>query len=267
MSVVAALIFSLAACTSGGGDDSSGDDGTPSSDACSVLGLTSLRSTQQLRVINGTRCSESNSPVVQVITVTASENFLCSGSFISPTAVLTAAHCFLNKNIVRILVVSNGQSLASTATVHPLAEIVGGGTANYDVAIVKVAAQPNLPTLPILVSKSIEEDDIFSIFGYGLDENGVKQKLRSGQGRVSAVDDQHITAVYTGEGSDSCGGDSGGPALISIQKDGLTQSGIVGLVSSGSSICGIGDVALYANTTTSAVLDFIQAQAPDANLL
>jgi len=108
---------------------------------------------------------------------------------------------------------------------------------------------------------------VISIFGYGVDENGVNQVLRSGQARVLAVDEQHIAAGFSGEGSNSCSGDSGGPALNTIQKDGRTQSGIVGVVSSGSVSCGPGDVALYANVTTSETLNFIQGAAPGVNLL
>lgn len=270
-----ALALTLVGCSSGGGSDDSGGGGggntTPplQNDACSVIGLSTRSSdTPSLRIIDGTACSETNSPVVEVVVRTADGAFLCSGSLITPTDVLTAAHCFLGKRVTRTSIVSNGTTINGVAQVHPQAQIVGGGgEAIFDVAVIRLSRSLNVPTLPILTSKPVVDGDVMSIFGYGLDENGNKEVLRSGQTLVTSVDEQHIDSSFTGEGSNSCNGDSGGPGLITIQKNGTTQSGIVALVSSGSASCGVGDLAIYTNVTSASMLNFIQSAAPGTNLL
>ena len=82
-----ALLVSLVACTKGGDDDDDDDSSGPRTNACSVLGLNA-------RIINGTECSTSNSPVVELEMVdTFGQVALCSGTMITKDDVLFAAHC------------------------------------------------------------------------------------------------------------------------------------------------------------------------------
>lgn len=272
--VLSVLTLVLAACSGGGGSDDGGGGGPDlDTEACSIIGSTPRSSEGvNLRIVNGTRCSEANSPVVKVLLVpTVGLASLCSGSLITPTHVLTAAHCFLQaerSGPVSVLVEVNGTRLTGSRQIHPQAQILGNSAPIFDVAVVQLNASLNVPTLPILVSVPVRTDDVVSIFGYGKDENGELEVLRSGETLVDDVDEQHITSIFRGAGSNSCEGDSGGPALLTITKDGVQQSGIVGLVSSGSEqSCGVGDVSVYAHVSDSSMLNFIQSAAPGVNLL
>ncbi len=262
--ILSILALSLVACRNGGGDGGDGGGGGEPpllTNACSVIGLST-------RIINGTPCSDTNSPVVRVNISSSEGEFTCSGTLITSTDVLTAAHCFLQKTNVRTSITFNGANVSGSASVHPAAAIATDGdqvSVDNDVAVIRLSRTVSGPTLPILTSQPIEPGDIFSIYGYGLDENGTLNVLRSGQSRVDSVDSQHIEAVYEGQGSNSCNGDSGGPAVMTTAAN---QPGIVGVVSSGSVLsCGVGDHSLYANVTSASALNFIQLRAPGVNLL
>lgn len=263
-----ALILSLlavGACTKSSNDDG-GSDALPQTNACSVLGLNT-------RVISGTSCSETNSPVVKInIINTDATQGLCSGTMISSTAVLTAAHCFLEHDLQLAYIEANGVAVPATeVAIHPGVAVGSDSNNNNtpvvlnDVAIVHLSSAVTLPTLSVLSSQSPQRDDIFSIFGYGLDENSNLGVLKSGQSVVETVTTQHITARFDGVGSNSCNGDSGGPAILSLASG---ANAIIGVVSSGTlTTCQTGDLSYYANVTSAALLSFIQQEVPTVGLL
>jgi V8-like Glu-specific endopeptidase len=193
--------------------------------------------------------------------------FLCTGSVIAPTVVLTAAHCvspsetgrgatftvLTSANINR----SGGQQLA-VREVHanPLWS-TRNLAAGHDQGIVILAEPTTLPVLPFnrqaLASESIGKP--LRIVGYGLND-GARQ-TGAGVKRQVLTKLRSIAAMLIGVGDSrhgTCNGDSGGPAFMKI--DGVET--IVGVTSYGNEDCSDGGFDARVDTD----LAFIDAYLP-----
>ncbi len=267
------LTLLLISCTSdSGGDDDSSDnnnDNELSTNACGSLGLTTRSNTT--RIINGTACNENNSPVVElVLTLPDGREGTCTGNMLTSTEVLTAAHCFF-ESPVRVVVTASGVSEVATRVIsHPQVSVDLSGLVNNDVAIVRLANPVGLPTLPIVLSRSVKSGDEIKIFGYGITEdqnlsNNTTGTLRSGEMSVSGVDSNFVSAGFNGkDGSNTCSGDSGGPALLEFDN----RIGLVGTLSTGAiAACTAGDTSRFTNLQTQSVLQFITANVPGVGVI
>jgi hypothetical protein len=113
----------------------------------------------------------------------------------------------------------------------------------------------------VQIAQSVAEGDILTILGYGV-TNGVTQVgsgvLRIGEMRVNEVTTDSIFSDYTPPAmSNTCFGDSGGPAFVEAEDGGLALAGIT---STGTNItCAIGDRSAFTNLTNQAILAFIRA--------
>ena len=271
--LVTLLLMSVifAGCTNSGGDD---DDSSASGDplrtnTCGDIGLNT-------KIINGTPCQDSRSPVVSLNLFTENgQGALCSGTFLSSTHILTAAHCFEDV-ATGVAVLPSGPVPIKRVVAHPK---LSPGTTNYDgktiriltydLAIVELVRSVSTPTLPILGSRTMRSGENISIFGFGLTEKETVGELRSGEMRSARVDEALIIAEFNGQGSNTCNGDSGGPvAVLSDPASPNSPFAIVGVTSAGTSTsCKSGDISLFANAHSDESLNWIARIVPNVRVL
>ena len=248
-----ALAASLvAACGGGGGGELVVPDANT---LCASAGVVP-------KIVNGATCAQpERSPVVLLLFLDSDGTTKsCSGTMLTPTRVLTAAHCMPAgaRQMAAVQWHSNGKGslvYASSWAAHPGYAVTAKELVN-DVGVVALRSGMSNPSMPLLVSSPSRKGDEVFIAGWGEPVSD----LAAGYARISQVDEKHIGFVYkAGQGSNTCRGDSGGPAYRGVGG----PAGVVGVTSTGTADdCGEGDVSLFTNIQSPAVLDFIRAHAP-----
>ncbi len=214
-----------------------------------------------LRIIRGVPVSTKNSSIVQVLMSDGQGSFLCTGTLITKQVVLTARHCVSRTASRMNVVAANSTRSVSKVRIHPGAyEDRKSGVIYNDMALVFLRRAVSLPTVAVLSSRAIVPGQQFTILGYGLTESGRTGKLRRGAMALDRTDSDFIYARYDGTLSNTCEGDSGGPAITSyIDANGATRTGIVGVTSGGlRQDCGINDLSYFANVQSATSLDFLR---------
>lgn len=263
----------LLLCGCGGGGDNGGGSGLSGDSACGSIGYAAA-----LKVANGEQCfanseNDTSSVVKLGIEVGGGEVGTCTGTVISPNAVLTAAHCFAFARSPRVTItaVVRGSKVtipASRVAVHPGFTVSAEQVLFNDVAVVQTSSALPVPALPLLMSRQPEVGEQSVVAGYGQTENGgdAVDDVVAGGAVVRLVTDNHVRIDFQGGESHPCRGDSGG-ALFVEQGDGLA---IVGVVSqsdpsvSSDQVCEQGDKTLYTNTQSASVNNFIFSQVQGA---
>ncbi|MDC0358877.1 trypsin-like serine protease [Oligoflexia bacterium] len=193
----------------------------------------------ETRIINGI---EVTAPQLVQISVQYSDGTtgLCTGTVIGARAVLTAAHCVIEESFKENSTMSvqvGARTLKAKSVLipdHYRVDFDNQAIFN-DIAVI-LTKDLGLPALPILVSKKVASEERVITYGFGLDEDGASGTLKSGETIIETVTENHLFAAeFNGEGTNSCGGDSGGPAILAVNTELGTRSGIVGLVSTGTS--------------------------------
>jgi V8-like Glu-specific endopeptidase len=255
----------------GCGSTSGSDGGSSSSDACPSLGFA-----KTAKVVNGTQCPVSNSSdsssVVRVeIIVGGVAQGVCTGTVVSPTAVLTAAHCFAGMSSrANVIAIANGirQTYGSrSVTVHPGFTVNKDGYFVNDAAIIRTSSRIAAPVTPILLGREPQEGEDSIVAGYGQTgpSDPTTQDVYAGNAVIREVSDNYVRIDFTKNEAHPCRGDSGGALLV---NDG-GQLAVAGVVSqsapsvSSEDICEVGDVTLYTNVQNSSVQSFITSVAPD----
>jgi secreted trypsin-like serine protease len=256
---ISALAALLAVTACGGGSDEDPDTLPSAAALCGSIGLSP-------KVLNGADCGQpERSPVILLNVFGAGGGAgLCSGTLIAPNKILTAAHCLPagTRSVLAGRWTADGRVTgvrASSWAVHPNFRR-GASAFENDVAVVVLSASLPNPTMGILVSEAPASGQPVFIAGWG----APGFELAVGYARLTKVNEASVGYTYTGILSNTCNGDSGGPAYRAVGG----RQAVVGITSSGSVAgCGTGDNSLFTNVQSATVLDFIRSRAPEAAYL
>lgn len=215
-----------------------------------------------LRVVNGAPSADDAWPGV-VLLYSRESGSICTGTFITPEKLLTAAHCTahgggIDRNgrvesgsllIIEVdteeMVITDvlGESLAMHR--HPSAdddwdftpEIPEATVNRYDIAVLTFPRGYSDHVVP-LATRSPRSGDVLTIVGYGLDQNHSRGDSsscctkREGINEVESVGEGLIrfrgadrTTTADGTEVSAAPGDSGGPLFIDGRQVGVTSGG------------------------------------------
>ena len=251
------LLTSFVSCGGGGGSGSS--------NACDNLGL---------RIANGNTCSVKSSPVVSLVfQFPSGDQESCSGTIITPTRILTAAHCIKSNSgdaVGGAAFIEGTQVSITGAIAHPSYSF---NTSSYprDVAIIGLKTATNIAPLPIIASTTVSLGEEFAAYGYGDTQRSEASltDLESTFLIVSGVEDSAFSSSIGSDNQSVCSGDSGGPAVINVNG----QFGIVGITSLGISEatelqCGVnGQGAIFTSVGSNSNLNFILQYASNVQVI
>jgi len=265
----------LIACSGGGSDDNK-----TTANACSIVGLPGSK---RAKIINGNTCNHINTAAIVRIAafVETGEGTvpvpICTGTAISSSKIITAAHCVSISEIdgnrisgFGIITGEVGQISVKRAVSYstpPGLNSVNGQLVQ-DAALLAFDQPLGLSTLPLLTSETPGVGETGYVYGYGKRNEGTTIgegddffTLEAGAMTIESVNGDYVTVLFDGRGTNVCNGDSGGPLIV--VRNGAP--GIVGVVSQGTvEGCRAGDNTFFTNLQNRGVDSWLRAQAPDA---
>ncbi|MBD0841805.1 S1 family peptidase [Streptomyces sp. TRM68416] len=215
--------------------------------ATALIGLAPTATAAPQPIVGGSTTTTTTYPFMMQIT-DASQNQFCGGTLVSPTKVVTAAHCMVGESTSSVRVVggrtyrngTNGTvARVSRIWTHP------GYTASdnrADVAVLTLSTSMPYTTAPYV---SATDTSVYAagttarIIGWGTTSAGGSSSNQLRTATVPMVSDAScgssygsdfvrsdmVCAGYTSGGIDTCQGDSGGPLLVGGVLAGVTSWG------------------------------------------
>jgi secreted trypsin-like serine protease len=237
-------------------------------------------------VVGGTNAGPNEFPAVAEITFGA---FLCTGTLISPTTVLTAGHCgsitgaavaspaSWPPQLINVRIGSNkpgqGERVpVQSVTLNPNYLLTSG----YDISLLKLSTAST--KAPAQVAGTADRSlwtagTSETIVGWGATEEGGDTPDTLQKGQVPITTDAYCAGAYSDfdpntmvcagfpqGGVDTCQGDSGGPMF------GRTATGVlrvVGSTSFGEGCARPNKPGVYARVGDTVLREWIRSQAPD----
>jgi hypothetical protein len=258
-------ITALIGCGGGGGGGSG---------ACSAL------------KINGGESCEGGAPTVAAVISVSKDGReeICTGTLISQTSILTAAHCVEGRPKEIVVAVPGHTRKASQYFIHPGYRSIRYGSSFgliNDLAIIKFSEPIPVGPAPILVSKGAPASgEEVVAYGFGVDEQGQSFVGRFNSGDVplkatylifSGVNSGLLYETVSSGSGNTCKGDSGGPI---VARNANGQWGIIA-VTSFSPLVSFerpciptqgGTLAVQSPVQNNDAMNFILSVAPDAAL-
>jgi secreted trypsin-like serine protease len=241
----------------------------------------------QSRIIGGTPVPEGRYPYLAALFKRDPKNGLmaqvCGGSLISPTVILTAAHCSdsIDLAIIGLRDITNFQGKgyeyhdisADQKEIYPSYD---PGTHDGDFLLLFLKNPSKATPVRLNSNPMIPSDgQQLTVIGWGLDQTGSPTKIPE-ETVVQAVSNSKCTVRYAlaaatsvthtqlcasgGSTHDSCQGDSGGPLIV--KGDNADNDLLVGVVSWGSDCADSFFPGVYARV--SSVTNWLQSKVPEA---
>jgi secreted trypsin-like serine protease len=250
--------------------------------AATALALTASPS---LAIVGGHDAAAGAYP--SIAEVHLGKSFLCTGTLIAPTWVLTAGHCGSITGAAvgtpvgwpaPLIDVYIGSNKAGQGTPAPVAQVVVEpsylATPGYDVTLLKLAGPAAATPTRIAGERGLwTPGALETIAGWGTTAEGGDTPDMLQEAQVPVTTDDYCAGAYSDfdattmvcagfpqGGVDTCQGDSGGPLF------GRTAAGelkLVGATSFGEGCAEPGKPGVYARVADTALREWIRSQAPD----
>lgn len=244
---------------------------------------------EQSRILGGRDTNEGEFP--HCVAVGSSNRFCCTGTLVAPRVVITAGHCFDGGCRDRIYIGVDWHDAripTETANIYSVAQAYihpdyDPFTLENDIAVLILDKDVNgVEPCPIAEGSDLANAFSLRLAGFGLDENGESGIQRTVDVPIATVNcDCSITdpasgreyscsSVYGcfpgkeivagGGGTDTCNGDSGGPAYVVMGDGSLRLGGITSRATSNRTVnCGDGGIYVRADVFLGWVKDQVAA--------
>lgn len=231
------------------------------------------RSESGLKVVGGEVNVDRHQATALIETLSPGDEGLCTGTFIRPHVVLTAAHCLegnnMKPNLIKVSAMVDGNVKTSKAKKFKIHPKYNGETANpFDAAVIHLKKKIGSQTMELAPNPPSKGQKV-TVIGFGLtfanDVNSNPDDLRHiGENKVHQVTPQHILLQSKKLGKKTAGigqGDSGGPLITSEGKIAGIASASRAAIGNRSGVTQENPLeSLYVNINNAPIKNFIKKQ-------